>query len=541
MQIERSLDLELGWRKTKRDYNHYMNSFVSTPYIPDILDANREDWLEKLGMMLNNGEYEPNTQRIVEVPKTGFHLRPASAIYVEDHVLYSSLLLEVYDDIRSAINWSANSKRFSHILLEDKSSSNEWQAFEREPWKAMQDAKIEKAEEHEYVLITDIAGFYENIEIPTAVSTINQMGADDEIVYSLKDLLQIWAEPRNRGVPQGFGSSDILAEAYLNSIDRRLTDEGITHVRYTDDFIIFTNTFDDAIWAQNLLERLLRERGLNMKSGKTNIQDSDTALNWFREPERSFEDIRGRLESVTDGRDVPVASMSPTAESYGNGREGSRRQTDEEEEMDDDSIDASYSTEVLEESFDEYVEDVDFSDLNPHLFRFIINRLGNVDSNIAVDYCFQYIIDGRPDVRRILYDYFQDLSSNLEIANRMADVIAENDLKYPYHEFVIIRWYFDNEFQSPEILQAARTILRNRNHILEARDYSVALLARYGEFSDLELIESQYSPELRTMSKAVFAYALRHLEPMRRGSFYERMDSSHHIVDYSIEAGKADS
>lgn len=544
MQIDASLDLELAWRKTKRDYNHIMNSFVSTPYLSDILDAKQEEWLEDLATRLNDGEYDPLGLRIVEVPKIGFHLRPASALYIEDHVIYSSLLLEIYDDIRSAISWSANTQRYSHVLLEDKSSSNRWQAFERDPWKAMQDVKIELAEEHDYVLITDIAGYYENIEVPTAISTIRQMGGDDEIVFALKDLLEIWAGPRNRGIPQGYGPSDILAEAYLNSIDRRLSDEQITHVRYNDDFVLFTDTFDGAIEAQNMLERLLRERGLNMKSGKTNIHDAETALSWFQEPERSFDDIRSRLEAARRGGGAGAyahhGSASPSSgDSYGDGEDGLRRPSEEgtEEESADEP---RYDSEVLEEAFEQYIQDVPFDDVDTQIFRFIINRLGNVDSSIAVEYCFRYIVDGRPDVRRVLYNYFKDLSEEHEIANRLAGEIINDRLRYPYHEFVITRWFYDRDLHSQTILQAARSILDERDSVLESRDYAVALLSDYGEPADHELIESEYTSELRPMSKAVFAYALRHLEPMRRGGFFERIDSSHHLVEYAIERGRAE-
>lgn len=545
MEVEAPLNFDLAWRKTKRDYTHYMNSFTSMPYISDILDSKQDEWLDNLETKLSNGEYEPQGLRIVEVPKSGFHIRPASSLYIEDHVIYSSLLLEVYDDIRSEISWSANNRRFSHILLDDKSSSNKWEAFQRDPWKVMQDRKIELAQEYEYVLISDISGFYENIEVPTAISTIRQMGGDDEIVFALKDLLQIWAGPRNRGIPQGYGPSDILAEAYLNSIDRRMADERIEHIRYNDDFVIYTENIDRAISAQNLLERLLRERGLNIKSGKTSIYETDTALEWFEEPERIFEEIRERLETVSteiEDEEPPqaVASTTRSEGSYGGG--GGRERTPSEGEDEGESEDEPrYSIDVLEEAYQEHVEGKNFDDLDSHIFRFIINRLGRVDSDIAVEYCYEYIVDGRPDVRRILYNYFQKLSQVSEIADRLAVEITNQGLRYQYHEFTITRWFFDNDLDSREILRAARSILNRGNWILETRDYAVSILAEYGEFSDLELIESHYNQELRPTSKAVFAYALRHFEPMRRGDFYERMDSSHHIVGYSIERGRAES
>lgn len=542
--VNLELNFPLAWRKTKRDYHHYMNSFVSTPYIVKILDSKSEAWFSDLQKELKEESYKPRGQRIIEVPKSNFHLRPASGLYIEDHLVYSALLLNIYDDIKEEIEWSAYDRRFSHILFEDKSDSNRWEKFERDPWQEMQEGKIALAKSHEYVLQTDISGFYENIEIQRTCSKLREFSEKSDITYALKDILETWAEPRKRGIPQGYGASDVIAESYLDSIDRRLYSEGITHIRYNDDFFVFTDDYDRAIQAQNLLERLMRERGLNMKSGKTGIITADEALEKFKEPESVFEEIRSRKQSTSTKAGM-VESASRHFERYGGGYLPGTPSSDfaENGSSSDEEIDeskAEYSVEVLEEFYEEHIMEQDFHEIDGHLFRYLINRLGNVESEIAVEYCKEYIIDGRPDVRRILYVYFQDLPSIQAIADDLSDAILNKQYRYNYHEFVTIRWIYENELASKNTLNTARYIINKGDTILESRDYSVALLSEHGSHADLELIEAEYSPELRPVSKAVFAYALRNLEPTRRGKFYERIDSSNRIVEYGIERGPAE-
>lgn len=543
MAFADELDLDLAWRKTKRDFGHYMNSFVSTPYVIDILDRRQEQWLaglrERLADENDDGDeakdfqYEPRAPRIIDVPKSQYHLRPASVLYIEDAVVYSALMLMLYDDIRESISWSAGSRRFSHILYEDKAEDNRWQTFERDHWQDMEDKKIRLAQEHNYVLETDVSGFYENIDIERAISVIRQMTGQTAVAMELWELLDTWAEPRKRGVPQGYGPSDIIAEAYLDSVDRRLKNRDMYHLRFNDDFFVFCGSRDEAILAQNLLEKWLRAKGLNMKAGKTEVLDADTAQANYEEPQSIFRELREQIEESNDDEQSAqphasstcgAASTPTAAASYGGGEEGEPDLINEE---------------ALEEAYQDHIEDVPFDDLPRHLFRYIINHLGNADNHIAVEYCREYIRQGRPDVRRIIYKYFDDLLEASTIANGLAKDIADNRLRYAYHEFVLMRWFFERDFSSPEIRHAARKTL-NRDGILEARDYAIAILGEFGDYSDWENIEMRYTQEIRPTSRAVMAYALRNFERRHRDSFYSRIDDSHHITRMAIEAANED-
>jgi len=519
MDFAEDLDLELAWRKAKRDYSHYLNSFTSSPYIPDILDNNEADWLDDLRCRLENREYEPRTPRQIDVPKKNFHLRPASILHPEDLVVYSAIILEEYEKIKKALDWSAKECRYSHILRDDPTESNQWDEFEKPLWTEMSDKKINYAAKFDYVLETDISGYYENIDIERTTSTFKQITGRQDLGNELRHLLRPWAKPRNRGLPQGYSPSDVLAEIYLDSIDKHMVNSGYTHIRYNDDFFVFCNSFDEAVEAQNILEREFRIRGLNMKSGKTDILKSDDAFDKYLEPGKTIQELKRKigeddeddwLEDLKDSQNTDrVSEANAEASSYaasayvgdeddaeevrGDGGEISdedhivelESQEEDEEDLDD-------LSEVLEEAYREYIEDVKIHDLDIHIFRYVVNRLGKLEDDIAVDYCIDYIKKGGGDARRVLYNYFRRLDEIEEIAVQLAKGISNNEYRYAFHEFVVVRWLFEQSINEPEIIHAARQFLERGDTPPETLQYACAILSEYGEYSDWERIEMLY-------------------------------------------------
>lgn len=567
MDFAEDLELELAWRKTKRDYSHYMNSFISSPYIIRVLDWNMDGWLADLRERLEEDKFDPRSPRIIDIPKDSYHLRPASVLHPEDLVVYSSYILECFEDLHSEIKWSEGECRFSHILREKYRESNQWDEFEKQHWKDMQDKKIDLAEESEYVLETDVSGFYENIDIERVTSIFKQMTARQDVGNEIRHLLRPWAEPRKRGVPQGYGPSDILAEIYLDGVDRRLYNHGFDHVRYNDDFYIFCDSRDAAIDAQNLLEREFRARGLNMKSGKTEIVPAIDALQNYSEPESIFNQLKedigedeGEGSSWVDDVISNERAHSEAAEyARSMGAQSSPYSTEESdkedivndgghppEEQDQEGDGEGTSQEItaeqgehLEEAYTRFIEDVDFDDLDVHLFRFIINRLGKSGNPIAVDYCIEYVKDGRSDVRRLLYNYFEKLPNKYEVANKLAEAITDEKLRYRYHNFVVLRWFYEEGLDSSEIVHCARQFLERGEDLIESREYAMAILSEYGDYSDWEHIEMVYGEAERELTKAVIAYALRHYELGRRKECYSRIKGNFMFVDMSIETGDA--
>src|SRR5262249_26538754 len=87
----------------------------------------------------------------------------------------------------------------------------------------------------------------------------------------LMDLLNRWAVPRGKGIPQGYSGSDILAKLYMDPVDRGMRNYGFKHLRYVDDIRVFCKSSLEAKQALLRLNDLVRKRGLNLQSAKTKI------------------------------------------------------------------------------------------------------------------------------------------------------------------------------------------------------------------------------------------------------------------------------
>src|SRR5205085_1731936 len=71
--------------------------------------------------------------------------------------------------------------------------------------------------------------------------------------------------------------SHVFGEFYLDPIDRTLSAYGIDHIRYLDDIRIFANSYKAAKQQLQELSRLLRDRGLNLQTAKTEILSASKA------------------------------------------------------------------------------------------------------------------------------------------------------------------------------------------------------------------------------------------------------------------------
>src|SRR5665811_1209842 len=81
---------------------------------------------------------------------------------------------------------------------------------------------------------------------------------------------------RRYGLPQQNHPSDVLAEAYIDVLERRLHRANARVWRYSDDFRIATDSWSDALATVDLLEREVRRIGLTLNDPKTVIRRGDT-------------------------------------------------------------------------------------------------------------------------------------------------------------------------------------------------------------------------------------------------------------------------
>jgi len=133
-----------------------------------------------------------------------------------------------------------------------------------------------------YVVATDIANFYDSIEVPRLISKIRLKVHDkQDLVDALYAFLSSWNRKHmgymasTKGIPQEMISdaSRILSHFYLQDFDEEFSKycaaENLTYVRWSDDFLIFGGSNQKLQSAVHHASRLLRDLGLNLNASKT--------------------------------------------------------------------------------------------------------------------------------------------------------------------------------------------------------------------------------------------------------------------------------
>ena len=161
----------------------------------------------------------------------------------------------------------------------------------------------ETAKRYRFMATSDIAAYFENIQLPILKSQIQKVLKDEpKLINLLFDFLLNWTERTydgeilSRGLPQGSSVFSFLGNYYLKAIDdyfetHHQKDE-FEYFRYMDDIKIFTNDINLAKKLLLELNRELRKLHLNTQSAKTEIFDEENH-------EISKEIIDPRIEKLT--------------------------------------------------------------------------------------------------------------------------------------------------------------------------------------------------------------------------------------------------
>ena len=92
------------------------------------------------------------------------------------------------------------------------------------------------------------------------------------------------------GTPQGAVISPLLANIYLDPLDRRMAALGYSMVRYADDFVVLCHSREEAEAALMEIRRWVAENGLALHPDKTQIGDC-------RQPGQGFDFLGYRFEA----------------------------------------------------------------------------------------------------------------------------------------------------------------------------------------------------------------------------------------------------
>lgn len=190
-----------------------------------------------------------------------------------DALIYTAMAYEIAESVEAA-RLCANLKAACSYRIQ----INEGSFFSAGGGYPDFDARtIELSAQFQYILVTDITDFYNQINlhrlsnaIEFADANLKDKGKDIELFLSKIN------SKTSQGIPVGPSASIIMSEALMTDVDQFLQGLGLPFTRYVDDIRVFSNdveSLDELL--RNLTDYLYGTHRLTLASGKTKIMEAE--------------------------------------------------------------------------------------------------------------------------------------------------------------------------------------------------------------------------------------------------------------------------
>lgn len=511
------LDLDLAWKRIKLDVPHRV--FIRNPLEIKIIERDKDSYFDNITDKLKKGKYYPGSLFLCNVPKGKGLLRPGAHICIDDRLIYYACIGSCLPYIYETVRWAQGNLDFSY-QISNNFENPQWLTNQFHGWNNFRIRSLKKIEEGaQIILMTDISGYYDNIDIKSLMSDLRSIKVHEEVINLISMCLNRWAQVEGRGIPQGYTPSDLLGKLYLNSIDQNLRDMGFNHFRYVDDFRIFCRNEPEAKRALIALNGLLRRRGLQLQSAKTGIYSANVAKDKIDGIHPILQPIiKQFMENIIDTFESqdPYLTVAKADKLLG-------------------SIKNETPITVLREAFDNNFSASADEHFDKTLFRFLINRLGSSRDAHAQNYCLA-ALKSHPEETSVILNYFRMIDAIKTIELSIIKYMASQDAVYSYQTYQILEWFSDYcKELSGELLSFSRRIAFDRSEPKYLRSVSRRLIAKHGTTADLERLEHIYSEIDDEFEKCEIIYFLKRMERSKRNTILSRASHDGELIRRSVE------
>ncbi|MBM3797193.1 MAG: group II intron reverse transcriptase/maturase [Acidobacteria bacterium] len=336
-RIYRSDVLWEAWRRVRGNGGA---AGVDQETIQAIEARGAEEFVREIQAVLRAGKYRPSPVKRRWIPKADGKQRPLGIPTVRDRVVQLAAKL-VIEPI-----FEADFQGFSYGFRPKRSATQALEAIRKASNRGLN-----------FVVDADIRGYFDNIQKDTLLELVKERISDRRVLKLIRQWLEcgVMEDGTVRetlaGTPQGGVISPLLANLYLNKLDRiwaaRCSQLGEL-VRYADDFVALCATESQAKEALRRIGLVMDRFGLTLHPAKTRLVDLRRGRESFvflvctlrkkrsiqRAPDKYFlqrwpspkatKKLRDRVRELTSkkrsGKDVKqiIAELTPVLRGWGN-------------------------------------------------------------------------------------------------------------------------------------------------------------------------------------------------------------------------------
>lgn len=458
----------------ERVWQKYVKTGLRSQGLLDLHDyydfhRNRKALANIIRNQILEGKYRPKSPNIIRVEKKYGVCRHLQIPTPEDAVVLQALVETLAPIIKAnqpteRAYYSRSHSAFIGEESVDGSFPYPWFKL----WPQFQEKIYKFTTTFKYVVVTDIANYYDNISFDRLRNVISSYGKFEEVLLDfLFFMLEsfVWRPDylplSGVGLPQvNFDAPRLLGHAFLFEIDRYLNDKtNGNFVRWMDDIDFGTNDTDTAKKILRDLDELLLTRGLRLNMGKTKILSSSEARHYFLPDENRYLSVMTERINRKLGNGLTV---------------------DDEKKL-------------IRKRFNKFLK-------RPRIGRWekVYNRYFSIAGKTRDRYLEKFVpelLSDSPAMRESIFRYYLMLGCNLARFNQLKDFFESEHCADDTSIFSVAKVFVDwpippySQIRKEIVLLAKRTANNTSANLVA----SIWMLAKYTSSSDLASFLGQHS------------------------------------------------
>jgi len=249
-------------------------------------EQHTDEYWPQIEARLMDGNYIPSQIKGVKIPKPTGGIRLLGIPTVQDRIIQQAvnqILTQRFDRNFSDYSYGFRAYMSAH--------------------QAVKQAQVFVQEGKDWVIDIDISAFFDEVNHDILMNQISQEVTDKRVLGLIRKYLKTGTvidgkvERRRKGIPQGSPLSPLLANIYLDKLDKELEMRGLSFCRYADDISIYVGSERSA---KRVLESLIRWIEKHLKLS-VNQSKSGTGRPW----ESQFLGFR-----ITQNGEIAIAPKS---------------------------------------------------------------------------------------------------------------------------------------------------------------------------------------------------------------------------------------